>query len=55
MTADRNYIREFLLARRRALGKAHGVQYAEAYHHIGGGVGRSAVEEYVEKNAVPIK
>jgi LmbE family N-acetylglucosaminyl deacetylase len=55
VTADRNYIREFLLARRRALGKAHGVQYAEAYHHIGGGAGRSAVDEYVEKNAVPLK
>jgi LmbE family N-acetylglucosaminyl deacetylase len=55
VTADRNYIREFLLARRRALGQKHGVEYAEAYHHIGGGTGRSAVEEYVEKNAVPIQ
>src|SRR5438309_1583327 len=36
VTADRNYIREFLLARRRALGQSHGVQYAEAFHHIGG-------------------
>ena len=54
-TADRNYIREFLLARRRALGQNHGVQYAEAFHHIGGGAGRSAVEDYVKKNAVPIK
>jgi hypothetical protein len=53
-TADRNYIREFILARRRALGKQHGVQYAEAFHHIGGGTGRSAVEEYTKKNAVPI-
>jgi LmbE family N-acetylglucosaminyl deacetylase len=55
VTADRNYIREFLLARRRAVGQKHGVQYAEAFHHIGGGTGRSAVEEYVKKNAVPIK
>ena len=53
--ADRNYIREFLLARRRALGRNHGVPYAEAFHHIGGGAGRSAVEEYVKKNAVPNK
>src|SRR5690349_15823789 len=37
VTADGNYIREFLLARRRALGQDHGVQYAEAFHHIGGG------------------
>jgi hypothetical protein len=55
VTADRNYIREFLLARRRALGKNHGVPYAEAFHHIGGDAGRSAVEEYIKKNAVPIK
>jgi hypothetical protein len=55
VTADRNYIREFVLARRRALGQKHGVPYAEAFHHIGGGVGRSAVEEYVKKNAVPIR
>ncbi len=55
VTADRNYIKEFILARRRALGQKHGVQYAEAFHHIGGGARRSAVEEYVKKNAVPIK
>src|SRR5262249_60289420 len=54
-TADRNYIREFLLARRRALGKSHGVRYAEAFHHIGGDASRSAVEDYIKKNAVPIK
>jgi LmbE family N-acetylglucosaminyl deacetylase len=55
VTADRNYIREFILARRRALGQKHGVQYAEAYHHIGGGASPSAVEEYIKKKAVPIK
>ena len=55
VTADRNYIREFILTRHRALGQKHGVQYAEAFHHIGGGTRRSAVEEYVKKNAVPIK
>jgi LmbE family N-acetylglucosaminyl deacetylase len=53
-TADRNYIKEFILARRRALGQKHGVAYAEAFHHIGGGSGTSAVEDYVKKNAVPI-
>jgi LmbE family N-acetylglucosaminyl deacetylase len=54
-TADRNYIREFILARRRALGEKHGVQFAEAFHHIGGPANPSAVEEYIKKNAVPIK
>ena len=54
-TADRNYIREFVLARRRALGRAHGVEYAEAFHHVGGDARPSAVDEYVKKNAVPVK
>jgi LmbE family N-acetylglucosaminyl deacetylase len=55
VTADRNYIKEFVLARHRGLGMKHGVQYAEAFHHIGGGARRSAVDEYVKKNAVPLK
>lgn len=55
VTADRNYIKEFILARRRALGQKHGVEYAEAYHYVGPGSGRSAVDEYVKKNAVPMK
>jgi LmbE family N-acetylglucosaminyl deacetylase len=55
VTADRNYIREFILARRRALGKTLSVPYAEAFHHIGGPARPSAEEEYVKKNAVPIK
>ena len=52
VTADRNYIREFILARRRALGRNHGVEYAEAFHYIAA-PGPSAVEDYVRKNAVP--
>jgi hypothetical protein len=55
VTADRNYIRAFLLVRRRALGQRHGVPYAEPYHHIGGSAGRSSVDEYIQKHAVPIK
>jgi LmbE family N-acetylglucosaminyl deacetylase len=53
VAADRNFIKEFILARRRALGQQHGVQYAEAFHHIGG-TRRSPVEEYTKKNAVPL-
>jgi hypothetical protein len=56
LTADRNYIRQFVLTRSRALGQKHGVEFAEAFHYIGEGTGkRSAVEEYIEKNAVSIK
>src|SRR5262245_904643 len=56
VTADRNYIREFVLARDRAMGQRYGVQFAEAFHHIGGGAGSgSRVDDYVKQNAVPIK
>jgi LmbE family N-acetylglucosaminyl deacetylase len=55
VTADRNYIREFILARRRALGQKHGVRYAEAFHHIGGEARRSAVEDHVKKHAIPLR
>ncbi len=55
VTADRNYIKEFILTRHRALGEKHGVQYAEAFHHIGGGSRSSALEEYIKKNAVPLR
>ena len=51
-TADRNYIREFVLARNRELGKKYGVAYAEAFHYIGGS-GGSRVDEYVRQHAVP--
>jgi LmbE family N-acetylglucosaminyl deacetylase len=56
-TADRNYIKEFVLARNRELGKQHGVEYAEAFHYIGpGSSGRgSRVEDYIKKNAIPLR
>ena len=41
-TADRHYIKEFVLARNRELGKKYGVEYAEAFHYIGPGVGGRA-------------
>jgi LmbE family N-acetylglucosaminyl deacetylase len=56
VTADRNYIKQFVLARRRTLGQRYGVEYAEAFHYIGGpSTRRTAVEDYIEDNAVPIK
>jgi len=53
-TADRNYIKEFLLARDRQLGRKYGVEYAEAFHYIGHGRSRRT-EDYIQKNAVPLK
>lgn len=53
-TSDRNYIKEFLLARDRELGKKYGVAYAEAFHYIGPG-NTSRVEDYIRDHAVPLK
>lgn len=53
-TADRNYIREFVLARDRELGKKYGVEYAEAFHYIGA-PGPSRVDDYVKQHAVAVK
>ena len=52
-TADRNYIREFLLERDRTLGRQYGVEYAEAFHYIG--PPHSRVNDYVKQNAVPLR
>ena len=54
VTADRNYIKEFVMARSRALGQQYGVEYAEAFHYIGPpGPGR--VDSYVKEHAVPMR
>jgi hypothetical protein len=53
-TADRNYIKEFLLARDRELGRKYGVEYAEAFHYIGPGTSRP-IEDYIRNHAVPLK
>jgi LmbE family N-acetylglucosaminyl deacetylase len=53
-TADRNYIKEFLLGRNRELGRRYGVEYAEAFHYIGPSTSRP-VDEYIRMHAVPLK
>jgi LmbE family N-acetylglucosaminyl deacetylase len=53
-TADRNYIKEFLLGRNRELGRRYGVEYAEAFHYIGPSTSRP-VDEYIRTHAVPLK
>ncbi len=58
VAADRNYIKEFLLARNRELGRRYGVEYAEAFHYVGprpGGSRGSSMEDYIKRNAVPLK
>jgi LmbE family N-acetylglucosaminyl deacetylase len=59
LTADRNYIREFVLERARDLGMQYGVQYAEAFHYIPAGAAGAdrdpRVDAYVKEHAVPTK
>jgi LmbE family N-acetylglucosaminyl deacetylase len=52
ISADRNYIKEFLLDRDRELGRKYGVNYAEAFHYIGP-ESASRVEDYIRQHAVP--
>jgi LmbE family N-acetylglucosaminyl deacetylase len=49
-TANREYIREFVLRPNCALGKKYGLQYAEEFHYIG--PPQDEVSDYVKKNAV---
>jgi LmbE family N-acetylglucosaminyl deacetylase len=49
-TADRNYIKEFVLTRNRELGRKYGVDYAEAFHYIGPAA-PAPVEAYVQQHA----
>jgi len=51
-TANRQYTKEFALARDRLRGQAHGLQYAEYFHYIP--PDESEVEEYVWKHAVAL-
>lgn len=50
--ANREYIKHFVLDQDAALGRQHGVAYAEPYHYIGPGA--RIVDDYVKRNAVRI-
>ncbi len=56
LAVNRAYVREFLLEEEKALGKRHGLAYAEAFHYIGPGSGYTpTIREYIEKNATAVK
>ncbi|PYU94442.1 MAG: hypothetical protein DMG08_07690, partial [Acidobacteria bacterium] len=57
-TADRNYIKEFLLGRNRELGRQYGVEYAEAFHYVAPGASGASgprTEEYIRQHVVPLR
>jgi LmbE family N-acetylglucosaminyl deacetylase len=47
-TANRNYVREFVLQRDREIGQRHGLTYAEQFHYVSPEHNR--VEEYIRKH-----
>ena len=59
VTADRNYIREFMLRHNRELGAKYGVEYAEVFHYIPPGAAGADLDPriaaYVKEYAVPLK
>jgi len=52
-TANREYIRHFLLNADAALGRQYGLAYAEQFHYIG--PAESNVEDEIRENAVPLR
>jgi LmbE family N-acetylglucosaminyl deacetylase len=52
-TADREYIKEFVLRRDREIGQRYGLEYAEEFHYIGPSA--PYLDEYIKKNAVPLR
>lgn len=50
--ANREYVKQFLLNSNQELGQKYGLDYAEQFHYIGPEA--SPVDEYVQKNAVPL-
>jgi len=51
-TANRQFTKTFALGRDHIRGQAHGLDYAEYFHHIP--PDDSGVDEYVSKNSVPL-
>jgi LmbE family N-acetylglucosaminyl deacetylase len=51
-TANREYVRKFVLDRDAEIGKRFGLNYAEAYHYIGPGPNK--IEDYIKANAVKL-
>jgi hypothetical protein len=54
-TADRAYVRQFLLDNDREYGKTHKLQYAERFFHIDQRLtSKSKADEFIERNAVKL-
>ena len=58
-TANYQNVKQFLMDDEKALGKKYGFEYAQAFHYIGPKLRpvnyTPSREEYIEKNAVPLR
>jgi LmbE family N-acetylglucosaminyl deacetylase len=60
-TANRQYIKHVVLWQDRELGQKHSLEYAEPFHYIGpdesvsGGPRGLNLEDYIQRNSVPLK
>ena len=52
-TANREYVRQFLLRADQATGRQYGLSYAEKFHYIG--PVEQATEDYIKRNGVPLR
>jgi len=55
LSADRNYIREFVMAQSRELGRQYGVEYAEAFHYIAPGAAGADACSRRPSSSIPLK
>ncbi len=53
-SANREYIRHFLMKREEETGRRYGLRYAEPYHYIGFTSTATEMDDYIRKNAVPL-
>ncbi|HYK87744.1 MAG TPA: PIG-L family deacetylase, partial [Acidobacteriota bacterium] len=55
-TADREYVRHFLIDEYKGLGGQYGLEYAEAFYYVDQRIpeGQSKLDQYIKANAVPI-
>jgi len=53
-TANRQYIKQFVLAGGRECGRRHGIAYAESFHYVEPSSHEARLNEYIGRNAVPL-
>jgi LmbE family N-acetylglucosaminyl deacetylase len=56
-SADREYVRRFMMKEHEALGKRYGVRFAEAFYYVDQRASeeQAEVDKYVKENAIPLR